>query len=174
MEKLILKKPDESYAAQIIEYKAEFIAAGSSMDGCSSLRKTDDPFRFIQNCRDYSKKETVPAPLVPADLYFLIRPEDDRLLGMVDIRHYLNDHLLKCGGHIGYSIRPTERRKGYSKDILRLALEKCAELGIGRVLVTCNDGNIASEKTIISCGGVFENALPDSDGALVKLVWVEL
>ena len=81
------------------------------------------------------------------------------IVGMIDIRHELNDGLLKTGGHIGYSVRPSQRLKGYASSMLKLGLEKCREFGIDKVLVTCHENNLASMKTIEKNGGVLENSI---------------
>jgi predicted acetyltransferase len=83
---------------------------------------------------------------VPANTYFLVRTADDKIIGMINIRHKLNDFLFREAGHIGYSIRPTERNKGYATLMLSLGLEKCKELSIDRVLVTCDRKNPASAR----------------------------
>lgn len=83
---------------------------------------------------------------VSATTYFAM--DGGRIVGTIQVRHSLNDYLLRFGGHIGYGVRPSERRKGYAAQMLSLALEKCRELGIGRVLVTCHDENIGSARTI--------------------------
>ncbi|MDY0404378.1 GNAT family N-acetyltransferase [Virgibacillus sp. 179-BFC.A HS] len=101
--------------------------------------------------------------------------EQDRVLAMVDIRHELGGNLYHVGGHIGYSVRPSERRKGYATRILAEALKKCKELGITRVLVTCNkDNNIGSAKTILNNGGVEDEAFVEEDGNVVRRFWIKV
>ena len=112
--------------------------------------------------------------LVPDSLFFLYDADSDRLIGAINIRHYLNDNLLKEGGHIGDGIRPSERRKGYATKMVKLALEECKKLGIDKVLMTCDKDNIASAKTIIKNGGVLENEIINSDGAIEQRYWIEL
>jgi predicted acetyltransferase len=90
---------------------------------------------------------------------------------MIDIRHYLNDYLLRIGGNIGYSVRASERRKGYAKEMLRLALLKCRKLDLEKVLITCFKHNIASAKTIIANGGILENEITDEDG-ITQRYWI--
>ena len=111
---------------------------------------------------------------VPDSVFFLLDEERGRLLGAVNIRHYLNDALLRTGGHIGDGIRPSERRKGYATEIVRLALEECKKLGINRVLMTCNKNNIGSAKSIIRNGGVLENEITDENGSIEQRYWIEL
>ena len=111
---------------------------------------------------------------VPDSVFFLLDDERNRLLGAVNIRHYLNDYLLREGGHIGDGIRPTERRKGYATEMIRLALVECKKLGIYRVLITCDKDNIGSAKSIIKNGGVIENEFVNSDGEIEQRYWITL
>jgi len=85
---------------------------------------------------------------VPDSVFFLYDDEKDKLIGAVNIRHFLNDYLLREGGHIGDGIRPSERRKGYATELIRLALIECKKMGIKKVLITCNKDNIGSAKSI--------------------------
>jgi predicted acetyltransferase len=175
MENLILIRPTAEYANQIAEYRQEFLDAGDSMDGCGSLRRFDNPLEFIQKCIDYESPEALPPDKVLATQLMLIRNNDKRLVGMIQIRHYFNDYLEKYGGNIGYSIRPSERRKGYAKEMLKMALPFCRELGIKRVLITCIDGNIGSEKTILANGGVYEYTIHEpNENEDLKRFWIEL
>lgn len=92
---------------------------------------------------------------VPATTYLYIL--DDQVIGIINIRHCLNDFLKRCGGHIGYSVHPNYRRQGYATKMLKEALKKCQQWDITPVLVTCNKENIASQKTIEKCGGILED-----------------
>lgn len=111
---------------------------------------------------------------VPDSVFFLLDDERNKLLGAVNIRHYLNDFLLREGGHIGDGIRPSERGKGYATKLIALALEECKQLGIERVLLICDKDNIGSAKSIISNGGVLENEILDSEGILIQRYWIDL
>ncbi len=111
---------------------------------------------------------------VPDSVFFLLDEERDRLLGAVNIRHYLNDALLREGGHIGDGIRPTERRKGYATEMIRLALEECRKLGIDRVLMTCDRDNIGSARSIVKNGGVLENEFVNAKGVTEQRYWITL
>ena len=111
---------------------------------------------------------------VPDSVYFLLDVERNILLGAVSIRHYLNDHLLQFGGHIGDGIRPGERRKGFATEMIRLSLIECRKLGIQRVLMVCEKTNVGSVKSIIKNGGVLENEFEDKDGKTHQRYWIEL
>ena len=111
---------------------------------------------------------------VPDSVFFLLDVERDILLGAVNIRHYLNDYLLQFGGHIGDGIRPSERRKGYATEMIRLALIECKKLGIDRVLMVCDKSNIGSAKSIINNGGILENEFVDEDREINQRYWIDL
>ena len=91
----------------------------------------------------------------------------------MQIRHFLNERLLNYGGHIGDSVRPSERRKGYATEQIRLALEKCKELGIDNVLMDCDKSNIGSAKSIQKNGGILENEIY-LENELVQRYWISL
>ena len=112
--------------------------------------------------------------LVPDSTFFLLDDEKNRLLGAVNIRHYLNEGLLKSGGHIGDGIRPSERRKGYATKMIGLALCECKKLGIDKVLICCDKDNIGSAKSIMNNGGVLENEIVTDDGEVVQRYWISL
>ena len=111
---------------------------------------------------------------VPDSVFFLLDEDRNKLLGAVNIRHYLNDELLKEGGHIGDGIRPGERRKGYATEMVRLALIECKKLGIDRVLMTCDKDNVGSAKSILKNGGVLENEFLNEDGNIEQRYWIDL
>jgi len=98
----------------------------------------------------------------------------DKIVGMIQIRHTLNEILIKSGGHIGYGVRPSERRKGYAAQMLKLALNKCREFGIEKALVTCDKDNIGSARTILKNGGVLENEFTNDDGVIEQRYWITL
>lgn len=173
MTRLTLITPTESYREQILAYRAEFLQAGDYLAGCAGLDKAPSFGEWLQALRDNSREETVREGLVPASNYMAIRQADNRLVGFIDLRHRLNEFLLQFGGNIGYSVRPCERRQGYAKEMLTLALLKCRERGMRRVLVTCRKENFASARTIQSCGGVLENE-GFKEGTLYQRYWITL
>lgn len=175
MEECILTRPSEEYADRVSDYRDEFLACSSSMDGCGPLRRCETAEEWVRLCREYECPETVPEGHVPATQFLFVRKSDGRLIGMLQIRHSLNDYLRKFAGHIGYSVRPTERRKGYAKKMLAAALPLCREIGLDRVMISCIDGNIASEKTILANGGVYtSSAFDEKLGRNLKQFWITL
>ena len=110
---------------------------------------------------------------VPDSVYFLLDVERNILLGAVNIRHYLNDHLLQFGGHIGDGIRPSERRKGYATKLLELTMKEAKNKNINRVLLGAYTGNISSWKVMEKCGGKLENiVIEEETGLPVKRYWI--
>lgn len=172
---MILTEPTIEYARQISEYRREFLEAGGSMDGTGSLRRTEDPAAWIQHCEDCKDPDKVPQGLVTATQYLYVREEDRKIVGMIQIRHYFNDYLEKFGGHIGYSVAPSERRKGYASRMLRDVLPECRKLGLDRVLVTCDHDNEGSRKTILNNGGVYDGTVFEPDEKVhLERYWIEV
>lgn len=91
------------------------------------------------------------------------------------MRHYFNDYLSEFGGHIGYSVKPSERRKGYATSMLNAILPYCREIGLDKILITCIDGNIGSEKTILNNGGIYESTVYEPcEKCSLKRFWIAL
>lgn len=115
----------------------------------------------------------LPDGSVHNDLYWIV--DDGEFIGFLSFRHELNEWLREAGGHIGYAVRPSRRRQGYAAAALRLALQRAREIGLDRVLITCDDGNIASYRTIEGAGGVLQDVSDQSERghALLRRYWVE-
>ena len=173
MEKIILIKPNLSYADEIIKYKEESLKENPLINGSAGLNRFSSIEDWLEELNKRSCEDTVPKGLVPSSTYLGVREKDNYIVGMIDIRHYLNEYLTQVGGNIGYSVRKTERNKGYAKQMLKLALEKCKELKIKKVLITCDEDNIASEKVILSANGKFED-IRSFEGKNKKRFWIEL
>ena len=145
------------------------------MDGTGALRRIADPGQWIAYCAMCKDPDTVPEGLVPATQYIFVRESDEKIVGMLQIRHFLNAYLEQYAGHIGYSVAPDERRKGYASEMLSLSLPKCRELGIQRVLITCDKSNEASRKTILKNGGVYESTVFEPDEKThIERYWIDL
>lgn len=168
-----LIEPAEAYREEFAEVIQEFRAAGEMEQPPGSCWKDDDNFeRYMRRVRDYAKGQNLPEGWVPDSAFWLVRGR--RILGVCDLRHRLTEALRDFGGHIGYSVRPSERRKGYATLMLRLALAKARELGIDRVLVTCDKDNIASARVIQNNGGVLESeSFSPPAGRVTQRYWID-
>ena len=176
METIRLVIPTEEYLDQVWAYRQECFEADSSMDGCGPLRRAESAEQWLADVRAYTDPATVPKNRVQATQFLAVRESDDRVVAMIQIRHYFNEYLEKYAGHIGYSVRPRERRKGYGTEQLRLALGFCREtLGLDRVLITCEPDNEGSRRTILANGGVYESTVhePGEDIDLERY-WIAL
>ena len=173
MDKIILVKPDLSYADEIIKYKEESLEESPIINGSAGLDRFSSIEIWFEELKKRSCEDTVPKGLVPSSTYLAVREKDNYIVGMIDIRHYLNEYLTQVGGNIGYGVRKTERNKGYAKQMLKLALEKCKELKIKKVLITCDEDNIASEKVILSANAKLED-IRNVDGENKKRFWIDL
>ena len=173
MNRLKLVLPTPEYKEKLMDYKREFIESGDSMDGTAGLRNAETFEEWYSAFCDNLKEETVRDGLVPATTYLALSTDDSRLIGMIDIRHRLNEYLLNYGGHIGYSIRKSERQQGYATEMLALALKKCAELNIKKVLITCDKDNVASAKTIINNGAKLASEIPEGS-RITQRYWITL
>ena len=175
MEAFILTRPAESYAAEIVSYRSEFLVSGDSMGGCGDLRTLADPLQYIAASRQLEDPLTVPKSRVQATQFLYVRQADQRVVGMIQVRHCFTEYLEKFGGHIGYSVSPSERQKGYATAMLAAVLPYCKEIGLEKVLLTCDDGNIASERTILANGGVYESTVFEAEENVdVKRFWIKI
>lgn len=171
---LTLKRPSEEHIKEIENFRQELLDRNCTFDGCAGLEEYEDISAWITLCRLTEKEETKPNPdWVEADTFLLMHEGKERILGMINFRHYLNDYLSEYGGHIGYAIRPTEQRKGYAKAMLALCLDECRKLGLNKVLLTCDSDNKASYRTIEACGGHFER-MTELDGIGVARYWITI
>lgn len=172
---LTLVRPSARYADQVMACRAEMLENGDGFDGCAGLRKAESFERWVWG-HQHPKNGNL-----PSDVWLAIREKDDRLVGIMDFRPQLSEFLLKYGGSIGYSVRPSERKKGYGTEILRLLLPKCKAAGNDRVLLTCDKENEASRRVILKNGGILENEVPDEEGLLgaeglgtIQRYWIQL
>lgn len=148
--------PSLIYKDKAVEFINEFYEYNSDINGSGAL----DGYLENSTYEEWMKKvyadidiANIPQPRVPALTYFYVREDDDKIVGMINIRLALNEFLKKEGGHIGYCIRPTERQKHYATDMLKNALKVCDTLGIKEVVLTCDKSNVASANVIKNCNG---------------------
>lgn len=161
-----------------LKYREEYLAALKETKDEAGETKLNRPDpdqtfeEFVQMWLDHSQGKNLREGTVPATMYWLV--DKGELIGRAHIRHELNDFLLTYGGHIGYYIKPSKRKMGYGTKILELGLEKAKEIGISKVLVTCDTDNVGSQKVIEACGGVLENIFDPGDGKPPKMrYWID-
>lgn len=169
---MIFRKPNASDINEIEAFKKEFIAHNSSMDGTGFLRRYSASEWLDSNIT----MEQVEDPILSKALQYGLFDYKGRLLGLLQIRLELKGYLAEFGGNIGYCVRPSERMKGYAKQMLRFALPVSKAAGLEKVLITCLEGNVASERTVLACGGVFEKTVFDDKNYQqnIKRYWITL
>lgn len=170
---IVLMKPTKEMEAAALDFKNEHFKNGESViNGSSLFDKTESYDEWLQQLSDSSSKETMMAGWVVGSTFFGVRKEDGRIVGMINIRHELNDYLCNFGGHIGYDIRPSERRKGYMTEMLQQALAYSKEIGLDMVMISCDKENEASRNTILKCGGVLERETKFSEDEILQIYWI--
>jgi predicted acetyltransferase len=168
---VVLVKPTVDLQPAYLSFYEEWKASEEEMIPWVIGKDPCDFKAMVQSLLDAEKGIGLPERWVPDSTFWLV-DDDYRILGVVNIRHSLTEHLINAGGHIGYGIRPSERQKGYATKMLGLALEKTKELGIHRVLVVCDAVNIASGKTIRKNGGVEDIDFVEDNGNVIKRYWI--
>lgn len=168
------------YAEQVWQFRQEVFDydnnSESQFAGCLSLDEAASAEEWIRWCQLRTSKETCvqTGVDVPSTTYFAIRKKDNRLVGIIDLRHHINHPIIGTwGGHCGYTVRPSERGNGFAKEMLRLNLNNAKTLGIEKLLITCHSDNAASEKTILANGGVYEKPIA-VEGTKIKRYWIDI
>ena len=165
---IIFKEPKDVTFEQILDYKEEFLLNSEIIQGAANMTDLSIP-EWVQFTENTKNKESVTPGFVTAHTFFA--SDNNKIVGIINARHELNDYLLNFGGHIGYSVRKSERRKGYAKAMLSYTVDFLFSLGLEKVLITCDKKNIASKRTIESCGGILENEVIDESRITLRY-WI--
>lgn len=174
MEKFFYEEPSLERKKDAIEYIEEHLEYNSAINGSGGLNKYVNNYEeWLQKLETYRTMSPTEEK-VPALTYFLIRENDNKIIGMVNIRLTLNERLKHSGGHIGYGIRPTERRKGYNKMNLYLALEVCQQHGIEQAMLTCDKSNLGSSKTMQALGGKLQREFVEENGKIEQVYYIDV
>jgi len=171
MSQTYLKRPSEEWKKAYFDYYEEWKASGEEWVPWVAERDPQDFEGMLSWLDKHSRGEGLPEGWVPDSTFWLVS-EEGRVLGVVNIRHELTPFLRDRGGHIGYGIRPSERRKGHATRLLNLALEEARQLGIQDVLIVCDATNAASERTIVRNGGIPDSDFVEENGNVIKRYWI--
>lgn len=166
-ESMELRKPTLADKTAVLEMIEEFYRVDSPIDGFFGGEDVDYE-SWLETNTASEMGLGLPEGIVPS-IQYVSFDTNNRPLGFLNLRLCLNERLLRRGGHIGYSIRPSERRKGYAKEQLRLGLLEARSKNISRLLVTCHVDNEASRRTILSQGGQLEERLGE-----IERYWIEV
>ncbi len=179
MEKFNLERPSFERKDEIIEYINEFVEYNSEINGTGGLDKIIEGYTFeqaLERClsmedANYAKKIN----RCQSKTFLLIRENDNRIVGTINVRWNLTEAMKRFGGNIGYGIRPTERRKGYNKINLYLGMQEAQKLGLDRVMLDCDVNNLGSDRTLKALGGVLERTEVDpEDNILTNVYWFDV
>lgn len=153
-------EPTMNIADAIADYRQELLEADCTFDGTLSLKRMPDMQEYV----DYVIDRANPIHETPEQndlvtLLFCVRKSDSKILGSIQIRHEMDEFKRLYSGHIGYSVRPSERRKGYATRILKFAVDYCRTLGIKDINISCMTDNEASRRTILANGGKYRDTV---------------
>ncbi len=154
---LILTLPSTDFADEMEDFRDEYRNWGEEeIFGSALLNSFDDIAEWFAFVDTLGSRKTAPSYYMPSTPFVAFRMSDGMPIGMIEVKHELNDYLSKHGGHISYSVRPSERRRGFGKRMLAMVLPYAKILGHSKVLVVCHTDNEPSRRTILADGGVYE------------------
>lgn len=169
-----LELPSTRRRSSYLSLVREFCDRGEPLIPFPLSFPTDDFAAFLESLRNVSEGRDLPTGFVPHTTFWLV-DEEDEVVAVSNLRHHLNDGLLIEGGHIGYGVRPSARRRGHATTVLAATLHEARRKGISRCLVTCDRANLGSAKAIQRNGGVLESEIfSEKRGAFVQRYWIEL
>ena len=167
-----LARPTLEHKEKALAYRQEHFNHGESIiNGSELLDKTECYEEWLQSIKNNENPETVSSDWVVTDTFFAV-DEQDEIVGIIDLRHTLND-FLKDFGNSGYSVRPSQRKKGYATQMLKLILEVAREVDLTELHLSVEKDNIPSIKTIVKNGGVYERSF-EFEGELADIYRIEL
>ena len=173
MSKIELQIPTVRHTAAAAEYRRDFLRNREfSADNCGLL--TEDYGRWLENNFRNSRETTAREGWGETSTFFAVRKSDKKIVGTAEIRRTLENNVLKeYGGHIGYSVCPGERGKGYGTAILKLALKECRDIGMEKLMLSCSEDNAASIRVIEKCGGCFSGT-KEARQYRIRVYWIDL
>ena len=179
MERFYLETPSLERKNEIIDYINEFVEYNSDINGSGSLDNILYGYTFeqsLEKCLNMQYEEYAKnLGRCQSKTFLLIRKNDNKIIGTINVRWNLTEEMKQFGGNIGYGIRPTERRKGYNKINLYLGLIEAKKIGLNKVMLDCDAENLGSSKTMEALGGKLERTEIDPyDGILTSVYWINV
>ncbi len=179
MEKFYLEIPTLERKTEIMDYIDEFVQHQSDLNGAGSLAKIAEGYTFeeaLEKCLSMEREEYAKEiGSCQSKTFLFIRENDDKIIGVLNVRWNLPEEMRQFVGNIGYGIRPTERKKGYNKINLYLGLIEAKKIGLEKVMLSCDATNMGSLKTMQALGGVLEKTEVDPyDGILTSVYWIDV
>lgn len=173
-EGLVLERPSETYRVSYRSYVQELAEREESPVPFTVGFPHEDFPAFLNQLEACSRGEGLPEGFIPHSTYWLVREGRD-VIGVSNLRHRLNERLLRDGGSIGYGVRPSARGKGFARELLRQTLQQAANMGLDRALLTCARTNVRSVRTILANGGILESEEFHVDrGEFIQKYWIDL
>lgn len=155
-DELFFVEPSSTYAEEISAYREEMLSAESEFDGCLSLKRMPDPEEYIHYCTEWANPSRILQENGARGTVLLcIRKADHRMVGCMQVHHVLNEQMRNMTGHVGYSVRPSERKKGYATKMLAKAKDYFSSFGFSEIGVSCLPENEASRRVILANGGEY-------------------
>lgn len=180
MEKLFLEIPTINRKQEALDYLEENVEYHSNLNGTGSMDNCLDGMTYEEWLLELERRKDIEylnrINRCQSKTFFVVRESDNKIVGMINVRYHISEDKLKTwASHIGYGIRPTERRKGYAKIALYLGLLEEQKLGEDRILLLCDVDNIGSNKTILSLGGELEKTKLDAyDDTMTNYYWINV
>lgn len=175
MNELKLVLPETQPENVVHAFKQEFFEYGEPIISGSGLLDQLSYKEWLAHTQAYRQAKNAQAAWVPSTTFFALRKADQQIVGIIDIRHHINHPFLRSyAGHIGYAVRPAERRKGYASEMLQLGLEYAQSLGLKEVMLGCHADNVGSYRTIEKQGGVLTEENVDKEGKRIRIYWIQL
>lgn len=160
------------HGAALQSFLADFAEAGEDDVPAYFAESSWSHQEIVDRLSAWALGESLEEGWVASSTRFLF--DGERILGVYNLRHELTDWLRMCGGHVGYSVRPSARRQGHATTLLRDAVEISREIGIYRLLVTCGESNTASARVIVKCGGALLDVVMCEDDRPTRRYWIEI
>ena len=175
---LYLREIEKDDKKEIEKLALEFQEANDEypFEGVSDLKKViNNSFEEYFNGLEINKHIDEIYPTYANQTTYVLADDSNHIYGLINLRHELKGQLMEVGGHIGYGIRPSERKKGYATLQLKLILDKLKELNINQALITCRENNIASKKTMEKFIGKKDTLVPSNhEGIMEYRYWIDV